>query len=230
MRNIGIKMVDTGQIDAGIAEGSALTAKEQKEAEKPKDTSDFQEFLSKEQFKNMNELMNDVDYANALSEEVLKTETADVMVYYLKQAKSLVEKGDVAGVIPVINESINKAVRFFGVPRPQSDREKAKALLSFVSKADVKELLGESGRTISNIDRSIAEELVGKIDVATGKEDLIAQLEKSIAKYESSYTKNLRNYNSRIKQYQKYNITPPFQLGKSIEKPQEVERVRLRLN
>ena len=231
IRNIGIKMVETGDIGTGIAEGSALTAIEQKADERAEgEMTDFQKFLSKEQFKNMNELMNDVDYANALSEDILKTETADVMVYYLKQAKSLVEGGDVAGLTPVVKETLNKAVRFFGIPMPQSDREKAKALLSFVSKADVKELLGESGRTISNIDRSIAEELVGKIAVATGKEDLLAQLEKSIAKYESSYAKNLRNYGSRIKQYQKYDLTPPYQLGKSIEKPQEVQRIRLKLN
>ena len=231
IRNIGIKMVETGDIGTGIAEGSALTAIEQKADERAEgEMTDFQKFLSKEQFKNMNELMNDVDYANALSEDILKTETADVMVYYLKQAKSLVEGGDVAGLTPVVKETFNKAVRFFGMPMPQSDREKAKALLSFVSKADVKELLGESGRTISNIDRSIAEELVGKIAVATGKEDLLAQLEKSIAKYESSYAKNLRNYGSRIKQYQKYDLTPPYQLGKSIEKPQEVQRIRLKLN
>jgi len=224
-------MVDTGQIGAGIAEGSALTAIEQKEAEQATgEMTEFQEFLAKEQFKNMNELMNDVEYADALSESVLKTETSDVMVNYLKQAKALVEGGDVAGLTPVVKETFNKAVRFLGMPMPQSDRERAKALLSFVSKADVKELLGESGRTISNIDRSIAEELVGKIAVITGKEDLIAQLEKSIAKYEDSYAKNLRNYESRIKQYQKFDLTPPFQLGKSIQTPQEVKRVRLKLN
>jgi len=231
IRNIGIKMVDTGDIGAGIAEGSALTAIEQKAAEQATgEMTEFQEFLAKEQFKNMNELVNDVQYADALSESVLKTETADVMVNYLRQAKSLIEKEDVTGIVPVAQEAVNKAVRFLGMDMPQSPREQAKALLSFVSKADVKELLGESGRTISNIDRSIAEELVGKIAVTTGKEDLLAQLEKSIAKYEDSYAKNLRNYESRIKQYQKFDLTPPFQLGKSIQTPQEVKRVRLKLN
>ena len=174
IRNIGIKMVDTGDIGAGIAEGSALTAIEQKAAEQATgEMTEFQEFLAKEQFKNMNELVNDVEYADALSESVLKTETADVMVNYLRQAKSLIEKEDVTGIVPVAQEALNKAVRFFGMDMPQSPREQAKALLSFVSKADVKELLGESGRTISNIDRSIAEELVGKIAVTTGKEDLL---------------------------------------------------------
>ena len=229
IRNIGIKMVDTGDIGAGIAEGPALTAIEQKAAEQASgEMTEFQEFLAKEQFKNMNELMNDVEYADALSESVLKTETADVMVNYLKQAKALIEKKDVTGIVPVAQEAVNKAARFLGMEVPQSPREQAKALLSFVSKADVKELLGESGRTISNIDRSIAEELVGKIAVTTGKEDLLAQLEKSIAKYEDSYAKNLRNYKSRIKQYQKFDLTPPFQLGKSItaSKIEPVERIK----
>lgn len=231
IRNIGIKMVDTGDIGAGIAEGSALTAIEDKAAEQATGKmTEFQEFLAKEQFKNINELVNDVEYADALSESVLKTETADVMVNYLKQAKSLIEQKDVTGVVPVAKEAVNKAARFLGMEVPQSPREQAKALLSFVSKADVKELLGESGRTISNIDRSIAEELVGKIAVITGKEDLLAQLEKSISKYEDSYAKNLRNYESRIKQYQKFDLTPPFLLGKSIQTPQEVKRVRLKLN
>ena len=229
IRNIGIKMVDTGDIGAGISEGSALTAIEQKAAEQNRgEMTEFQEFLAKEQYKNLNELVNDVEYADALSESVLKTETADVMVNYLKQARALIEKKDVTGIVPVIDEGINKAARFLGIEVPQSPREQAKALLSFVSKADVKELLGESGRTISNIDRSIAEELVGKIAITTGKEDLIAQLKKSISKYEDSYSKNLRNYESRIKQYEKFDLTPPFQLGKSISasKEEPVERIK----
>jgi len=139
------------------------------------------------------------------------------MLNYLKKAKALIENEDVTGAVPVAKEGLNKIARFFGYEVPQNPREQAKAFLNFVAKADVKELLGESGRTISNIDRTIAEELVGRLTAFTGKEDILAQLNKSIAKYEDAYNKNLRNYEARTAQYRKFGLAPPFQLGKSIQ-------------
>ena len=247
MRNIGIKMVETGDIGRGISLGSAEALKEgraerlveeERQAELDKIAVEygldlrnardkayaeslydntFGEFLAKEQFKNKNELMNNIEYSEALSENVLKTETADVMLNYLKKAKALIENEDVTGAVPVAKEGLNKIARFFGYEVPQNPREQAKAFLNFVAKADVKELLGESGRTISNIDRTIAEELVGRLTAFTGKEDILAQLNKSIAKYEDAYNKNLRNYEARTAQYRKFGLAPPFQLGKSIQ-------------
>tara|TARA_R100000697_G_scaffold55644_1_gene68936 strand:+ start:999 stop:2711 length:1713 start_codon:yes stop_codon:yes gene_type:complete len=247
MRNIGIKMVETGDLGRGISLGSAEALKEgraerlveeERQAELDKIAVEygldlrnardkayaeslydntFGEFLAKEQFKNKNELMNNIEYSEALSENVLKTETADVMLNYLKKAKALIENEDVTGAVPVAKEGLNKIARFFGYEVPQNPREQAKAFLNFVAKADVKELLGESGRTISNIDRTIAEELVGRLTAFTGKEDILAQLNKSIAKYEDAYNKNLRNYEARTAQYRKFGLAPPFQLGKSIQ-------------
>ena len=132
------------------------------------------------------------------------------------------------GVSPAIEEAVNKAFRFLGKPVPLSPREKARGLLAFVAKADVKELLGESGRTISNIDREIAAELVGAINLKTGKEDVLEQLEKSIGKYERVYKKNMGLYNSYDSLYRRFDLVPPHQLGKSLDETrgQPIARIK----
>ena len=196
MRNIGIQMVETGDIGLGISLGSAEALKERRAEELLDDErqteldkiateygldlrnardkayaesiykqGELEEFQIKENIKTRNDLVNNPETSAKMAEVVLSAETSDVAISYLKQARELISKGDVTGISPALEEAVNKAFRFLGKPVPLSPREKARGLLAFVAKADVKELLGESGRTISNIDREIAAELVGKIDL-----------------------------------------------------------------
>tara|TARA_R100001082_G_scaffold29104_1_gene14636 strand:- start:1023 stop:2468 length:1446 start_codon:yes stop_codon:yes gene_type:complete len=218
MRNIGIKMVETGQIDAGIAEGSALTAIEQKEAEKPKDASDFQEFLAKEEIKNLNKFQdNSAKYAKDLSESIFEVETSDGVLKAITEAKKLVQTGDATGIGPLFREYFNEARRFaFGASIPLSTREAAKNYINDIINGNIKELTGESGRTISNLDRQIAGSLVGKIEWNSSKENVLDKLDKAYARAQSRYKLGITNYEASLKPYAKYNTTPPFDLGKSI--------------
>ena len=259
MRNIGIKMVETGDLGRGISLGSAEALKEgraeelldeERQAELDKiytqygldrrnsldvaraeaiyKQGELEEFQIKENIKTRNDLVNNPETSAKMAEAVLSAETSDVAISYLKQAKALIEAGDVTGVSPAIEEAVNKAFRFLGKPVPLSPREKAKGLLAFVAKADVKELLGESGRTISNIDREIAAELVGAINFATGKEDVLEQLDKSIGKYERVYKTNMGKYNSYESLYKRFDLVPPHQLGKSLDETrgQPIARIK----
>jgi hypothetical protein len=259
MRNIGIKMVETGDLGRGISLGSAEALKEgraeelldeERQAELDKiytqygldrrnsldvaraeaiyKQGELEEFQMKENIKTRNDLVNNPEISSKMSEAVLSAETSDVAISYLKQARALIETGDVTGISPALEEAVNKAFRFLEKPVPLSPREKAKGLLAFVAKADVKELLGESGRTISNIDREIAAELVGAINLTTGKEDVLEQLDKSIGKYERVYKKNMGLYNSYESLYRRFDLVPPHQLGKSLDETRGQAIVRIK--
>lgn len=233
IRNIGIKMVETGQIGAGIAEGSALTALEQKEAEQATgEISEFQEFLAKEEIKNINKFQdNQAKYAADLSESIFEVETSDGVLKAITEAKKLVETGDATGLTPLITEYFNQTLRFFGQDIKLSTREAAKNFINDIINGNIKELTGESGRTISNLDRQIAGSLVGKIEWNSSKENVLDKLDKAYARAKSRYKLGMTNYEASLKPYAKYNTTPPFDLGKSVsdsgQQDTQEERIRL---
>ena len=233
IRNIGIKMVDTGQIGAGIAEGSALTALEQKEAEQATgEISEFEEFLAKEEIKNINKFQdNQAKYAKDLSESIFEVETSDGVLKAITEAKKLVQTGDATGLGPLFTEYLNEARRFVGQDVKLSTREAAKNYINDIINGNIKELTGESGRTISNLDRQIAGSLVGKIEWRSSKENVLDKLDKAYARAESRYKLGMTNYEASLKPYAKYNTTPPFDLGKSVsdsgQQDTQEERIRL---
>ena len=234
IRNIGIKMVETGQIGAGIAEGSALTALEQKEAEQATgEISEFEEFLAKEEIKNINKFQdNQAKYAKDLSESIFEVETSDGVLKAITEAKKLVQTGDATGIGPLFKEYFNEARRFaFGASIPLSTREAAKNYINDIINGNIKELTGESGRTISNLDRQIAGSLVGKIEWNSSKENVLDKLDKAYARAQSRYKLGMTNYEASLKPYAKYNATPPFDLGKPVsdsgQQDTQEERIRL---
>jgi len=233
IRNIGIKMVETGQIGAGIAEGSALTALEQKEAEQATgEISEFQEFLAKEEIKNINKFQdNQAKYAGDLSKSIFEVETSDGVLKAITEAKKLVETGDATGLTPLIGEYFNETLRFFGQDVKLSTREAAKNYINDIINGNIKELTGESGRTISNLDRQIAGSLVGKIEWNSSKENVLDKLDKAYTRAKSRYKLGMTNYEASLKPYAKYNTRPPFDLGKSIsdsgQQDTQEERIRL---
>ena len=233
IRNIGIKMVETGQIGAGIAEGSALTALEQKEAEQATgEISEFEEFLAKEEIKNINKFQdNQAKYAKDLSESIFEVETSDGVLKAITEAKKLVQTGDATGIGPLFREYLNEAGRFFGADIELSTREAAKNYINDIINGNIKELTGESGRTISNLDRQIAGSLVGKIEWNSSKENVLDKLDKAYARAQSRYKLGMTNYEASLKPYAKYNTTPPFDLGRSVsdsgQQDAQEERIRL---
>ena len=233
IRNIGIKMVETGQIGAGIAEGSALTALEEKAAEQATgEISEFQEFLAKEEIKNINKFQdNQAEYAGNLSKSIFEVETSDGVLKAITEAKKLVETGDATGLTPLIGEYFNETRRFFGQDVKLSTREAAKNYINDIINGNIKELTGESGRTISNLDRQIAGSLVGKIEWNSSKENVLDKLDKAYTRAKSRYKLGMTNYEASLKPYAKYNTTPPFDLGKSIsdsgQQDTQEERIRL---
>lgn len=205
MRNIGIKMVETGDLGRGISLGSAEALKEgraerlleeerQSELDKifteygldrrnsldvaraeaiyeanlvgsaPPDVSDI---------KNINQL--EQDYVASMQSSQNKKYTAKQVEDVIQVLKS--SAGQVFGVNNIIQSNFKKIMEFIaGDPtlrgsssdiseglKSENPREYIKTILEIVQNKNIKELLGESGRTISNLDRQVVEKIVGQL-------------------------------------------------------------------
>jgi hypothetical protein len=81
-----------------------------------------------------------------------------------------------------------------------SPRTRSNALLNVLRQANVREILGESGKTISNLDRQIVEEVFGDIKITT-------PLAVSIQKLKDSRTRIIGTMNEqkgKIASYENY--------------------------
>tara|TARA_R110000787_G_scaffold275974_1_gene384776 strand:- start:3089 stop:5194 length:2106 start_codon:yes stop_codon:yes gene_type:complete len=238
LRNIGISMVETGDIGYGISQGSAQTAKDQMVAEEAErqlrleselSGSEFAEFLAKEDIKNANKFRdNESNYAEALGQTIFEIESSDAILLAITQAKELVATGDVTGLSPAFQQLVNKAARQLGISVKLAPREIAQNIINDIINGNIKELTGESGRTISNLDREVAKNLVGAIDWKADKENVTAKLDMAYNRAKSKYNSSYMSYQSKLKPYERYGLTPPFKLGTPNIGPDE-ERIRLKI-
>ena len=217
LKNVSAGLATAPDMATGLATGAAMAAEERFEEEKlAGQVSEFDKFLAKEGVKNINKFKDkEPEYAANLSESIFEVETSDAVLKAITDAKKLVQTGDATGLIPVLGEYWNEARRFTGMSIELSTREAAKNFINDIINGNIKELTGESGRTISNLDRQIAGSLVGKIEWSTSKENVLDKLDKAYARAKSRYKLGMTNYESNLTPYTRYNTKPPFELGKS---------------
>ena len=186
VRNLGKGLVSTGEIGKGIALGSAAAA-EEKSLDEKKEAETYAKFLkdqaeankiSPSTYKDVTEasikLNQDVkDYNNALAAE--------------NMAKSVIDLAnnniDLATFGSKLGATVDDLLAAAGVSNitefeDLSDTKKAQIALTELTNRNIKEILGESGRTISNIDRNIAAKIVGNLDLT--KIGSIASLKKTL--------------------------------------------------
>ena len=96
--------------------------------------------------------------------------------------------------------------------------QRAKAMLKVLTNRDIKEILGESGRTISNIDRQIAEKIMGSLrlfdpedNVGTMKFKLEENL-RSITTKKSLAQRNIKANATFVAQYDPKSIFDDIEL------------------
>ena len=217
LKNVSTGLATAPDMATGLATGAAMAAEERFEEEKLSgQASEFDKFLAKEGVKNINKFKDkEPEYAANLSESIFEVETSDAVLKAITDAKKLVQTGDATGLIPLLGEYWNEARRFSGMSIELSTREAAKNFINDIINGNIKELTGESGRTISNLDRQIAGSLVGKIEWSTSKENVLDKLDKAYARAKSRYKLGMTNYESNLTPYTRYNTKPPFELGKS---------------
>ena len=168
MRNVGKALTQYGNIAEGIGVGSAA-ASEERQLQEQLDAKREAELAAagglsvgdNEKVLKSKESLNDYikDYNNAIAAEELTTGILGILSNPSTNITSFASK---------IGTTVDEFLNFAGVSSVQ-DFEKmkpgrrAKAMLKVLTNRDIKEILGESGRTISNIDRQIAEKIMGSL-------------------------------------------------------------------
>ena len=239
VRNIGKGLTTTGQLGQGIALGAAGAAEEKyaeevalrsAQAAAAAKTGDLTEKMFMEKFKSKEEFLNKQPEYNAkLSETIFEVETADAVLGVLKEAQRLVDGDDVTGISPFLTEWYNKFLRQFGTDIPLSSREVAKALLEDIKNGEIKTILGESGRTISNLDRDIAGRLIGEINWKADKETVLKKIALATNRASARYSNSYNNYKAALSGYARFGIDAPFRIGSAMTKAVDESGERIRL-
>lgn len=238
-RNVGKGLVTTGQIGKGFAIGAAGAA-EEKEAERQSErdaeiareaaNAGITKDIFMEQFKSKEEFLNKQnDYSTALSKTVFEVETSDAVLGALNEAERLVKTGDVTGLSPLFQEYFNKALRQFGQDVPLSAREAAKNILEDIKNGEIKAILGESGRTISNLDRQIAGNLIGEINWKADQENVLDKISKARRRARDRFTNAESNYQAALQPYARFGVQAPFKIGTPMVKSVDESGERIRL-
>lgn len=220
LRNLSAGLATAPDMASGFATGSAAAANERYEEEaamkaaeserefeleKAKISSSSkvqQELLKAEIAKYKDFSTNQNDYEKALGDAVFEYETSDGVIAAIQEAQKLVATGDVTGLSPLFKEKFRQAKAFFPGQDPElTIREVAKNIINDIINGNIKQLTGESGRTISNLDRQVAANLIGSInwsaDQKTVMQKLNLALDRANRKRDSSY----RSYQAASKPY-----------------------------
>jgi len=189
LRNIGSSLVREGRFGAGLASGAAGFAEEQEakrllEEERmaklfeaqAKGGMSFSDQLSLDKAVNEKQLAlagNVRDFNNAQA----AYELAQSVIDLANGNTNLASFGSKIGAT-VDNILAGAGLKDLSEYENLTDTEKARIALNELTNRNIKEILGESGRTISNIDRDIAKRVVGTLDLQDIKS--VASLKKTL--------------------------------------------------
>ena len=191
IRNVGGELVRTGQMDQGLSLGAAKAAEERAARELLADQEERKykreielatakaeatvaKPMSTEKIIELNEKM--ITDMNEFKGGVAATGFVDLAIETIREAQASGES--VGGAGGIINSLFDKVGAFFGTGTEfenLSAQEKVNKLVEVVRQKNLQAILGESGRTISDRDRTIILEVFGDLsafqsaDVTLGK-------------------------------------------------------------
>ena len=198
IRNVGGELVRTGQLGEGLASGAAKAAEERAtrdllaEQEEKKFERERRLLLMKEELEGseglnaseLNTLMKNVD---ELSENVMNYEGTEASIAIMNDAIALfdeaIERGvPVTGLPGRIMRFKDEAAAFLGIDNPNvSDATKIQNYIEQVKQRSIREILNESGRTISNLDREIVDNVFGGLDLTGDPKEIRKKLDNARA-------------------------------------------------
>ena len=226
IRNIGKGLTQYGNFAEGIGKGSAAAAEERvlqeqldakREAELAKLQADSKMTVGEnEKVLNSKTKLNDYikEYNNAIAAEELTTSILGILSNPSENITSFRNKIGVS-IDEFLNAAELKDLSDFETMKPG---QRAKAMLKVLTNRDIKEILGESGRTISNIDRQIAEKIMGSLQLFT-IEDSVGTMKfkleenlRSITTKKSLAQRNIKANSSFIAEYDPKSIFDDIEL------------------
>lgn len=132
----------------------------------------------------------------------------------------------VTGLKGQLSLFIDKFNAFMGIDAPTSLAGKIQNFVTIVSQKNIKDILQESGKTISNVDRDILDKIFGKLDFFT-KPDLV--LEKFEASRRQLINSNKEKQRS-LKEKRSYLESPEFRNRGTLDFDQELGLIERILN
>ena len=218
IRNVGSQLVATGQLGEGLATGAAKAAEERtardllEEQETKKFERDMSLAIAIEKIKNQGANLLEPSQLGALQEDVnkLSTNVKDydgtaasiaIMDSAIDLFDQAIEKGvPITGLPGATVRGIDQLKAFMGATDENvSDSTKIANYIDQVKQRSIREILNESGRTISNLDREIVDKVFGEINLTgnpseirkklfNARENLIRNNEDKKRSIDSTYT------------------------------------------
>ena len=215
IRNVGAGLAESGQMGPGLVLGAAKAAEERAARDIAADErkAEMDKLIAIEEKKA--EIAAAGGPETALK-KLLRTNAQEMNADYnevvsgsntlntIKRVQEIVLNEDTSSVKAFIGEITEKVGVFFDVNGKPSKtgkkfedlepRVRAKVLLNNIKQANIREILGESGKTISNLDRQIIDELVGSLTLGTNPIEVLETLSLT----ERSVLTNIQAAQSRL--------------------------------
>ena len=188
VRNIGKGLVTTGELGKGIALGSAAAAEEkaQEEALKAEREAELLKEmiekggsnLSPSDIKGLNTQVGD------LNKVIKEYEAGDASIGLMNELIGLFTTAEKRGVAVTglggqFNIAMDKLKTFLGRDFDTSDATQIQQAINQVKQRSIRDILQESGRTISDLDRQIVDKIFGEIDFFTPPDQIAKKLNKA---------------------------------------------------
>lgn len=196
IRNVGGQLVATGQMGEGLATGAAKAAEERtarellKEQEEKKYQRDLDMAIAVQRVKNqgsntglspseLGALQTDVTEISTTVKDYEGTEASiDIMNSAIDLFDKAIEDGvPITGLPGYAVRGVDKLKAFFGATDTNvSDSTKIQNYIDQVKQRSIREILNESGRTISNLDREIVDTVFGQLDLTGDPKEIRKKL------------------------------------------------------
>ena len=213
IRNVGAGLAESGQMGPGLVLGAAKAAEERAARDIAKDEADAEmaKLVAIEEAKaalkpgEQLKPKEKIDLAGQINADYNDVVSATNVLEVVARVEAIVLNQDTTGGKAIVQEFLTKVGSVFnadGQPDPNGkgwdqldSRTRAKVLLNQITQKNIRDILGESGKTISNLDRQIVENLVGSLKI--GKTD--AEVLEALNLTRQGINVNLENAVSRLK-------------------------------
>jgi hypothetical protein len=186
--NLSKGLATSEDMASGLAKGAALAAEERglRELEQQK----LAQEIELERIEALGELgMKPTDAAKIrdtnkeLTEQIKLFQKSQNNVKQVDEVISIVEAGGATGLSGLAGKLITEAATALGKgPKDWANvdaRTRADAILKVLQQENIREILGESGRTISNLDREVIKDVFGNITFRTSPAEILKKLKDS---------------------------------------------------
>mgnify|MGYP003117122100 CR=1 FL=1 len=162
MEQMSAALAGTDNLGDGIAIGAANAAKAVGDIEESERLA-YQEFLEKEETKNTLKEDTTLKVIEKYSEQVSDLDGSMYVVGKIDKLQELYKTEGITGVTGWFSALGSDIAGFFNAEGELTDRQSAQNVVELLKARMVTQLLGEKGKTISDADRKLVEDLIGNL-------------------------------------------------------------------